>query len=189
MIPLTSTYAYRKHLIVAGVLALGGLAMALFFAWHSTPYTMMAFFGVSPLLVAVATGIFLYTQVRDFRARMESVRPRHYDKGEIVYRQGDRADRIYIIRKGEVEVIHNDPEKGDISLGHLGPEEFFGETGVFRHGPREATVRAESDLEVLSLHVTDFQNLYASLPRLQERLRKEYERRRGVKESVLGSKG
>ena len=175
-----SGYRYRKHLMMAGLSSLAGLVLGLIYAFYPTPWTMMGFLGLGSLFVFVGIGLFVYTQIRDFKARLRSLKPKRFTKGQVIYHQGDAPDLVYFIREGEVEVLHQDPVKGEIGLGTLGPGDHFGETGVFRQGPRQATVRALSDLETMALHAADFQTLYNYLPRLQERLNREYERRQKV---------
>jgi len=78
---------------------------------------------------------------------------RRFGPGEIVIRQGDAADRFYIVVAGQAEVLNHHPGGDDIVLGHLGAGEYFGEIGILHNRPRTATVRATgpADFEVLAL--------------------------------------
>jgi hypothetical protein len=72
--------------------------------------------------------------------------PVHMSAGRAVFRQGDPADRFYVIETGTADVI------GDGRLvATLGPGEGFGEIGLLRRVPRTATVRAATDLELQAL--------------------------------------
>lgn len=66
--------------------------------------------------------------------------------GRAVFRQGDPADRYYVIEDGVADVV------GD---GHLvtklGPGDGFGEVALLRRVPRTATVRAATDLRLQTL--------------------------------------
>jgi CRP-like cAMP-binding protein len=62
--------------------------------------------------------------------------------GETIIRQGDAADRFYILSRGEVEVVNHHPGGEDIFPASLGPADYFGEVGVVHDQPRMATVRA-----------------------------------------------
>jgi predicted MFS family arabinose efflux permease len=74
---------------------------------------------------------------------LESV---HVPAGQAVFRQGDLADRFYVIETGAADVV------GDGRLvATLGPGDGFGEIGLLRTVPRTATVRATSDLELQAL--------------------------------------
>jgi MFS family permease len=79
--------------------------------------------------------------------------------GQAVFRQGDPADRFYVIEKGSADVI------GD---GHLvttlGPGEGFGEIALLRRVPRTAMVRAATDLELQALTCERFLPVVTGFP-------------------------
>ncbi|MCA1727803.1 MAG: cyclic nucleotide-binding domain-containing protein, partial [Actinobacteria bacterium] len=55
------------------------------------------------------------------------VRLRSYDQGKAVFRQGDEADAFYLVRKGSVHVVEEDPEtRGERVLRALGRGQSFG---------------------------------------------------------------
>ena len=60
--------------------------------------------------------------------------------GEVIVRQGDPADRFYVIVSGDVEISVDGTPVGVSAAG-----ECFGETGLMRRAPRNATVRALAD--------------------------------------------
>jgi hypothetical protein len=88
--------------------------------------------------------------------RLQTLR---YAAGDTVVRQGDAADRFYIITAGEVGVTRKQEAGQEVELATLGPGQFFGEVGLLAHRPRTASVRARTDLEVLALDREDFGRL------------------------------
>jgi len=166
-----------KQLSLAGLLAILGLGTAVVYTLRSTPYTMVLFMGGGQLLLLAALVVFLWVVAADIKARLQSVVEKHFKKGETVFRQGDPADRLYAIGRGEADVVREDPAVGDTILARLGPGEFFGEMGILGNAPRMATVRAATDLEVLSIHRAYFGQLYSYLPTLREGILAEYRRR------------
>lgn len=78
-----------------------------------------------------------------------------YREGEVIIRQGDAGDCMYVIQRGEVEVLRREGDK-EYCLGVLGPEDFFGEMALFDQEVRSATVRALTDTWVLSLEKRNF---------------------------------
>lgn len=76
---------------------------------------------------------------------------RRYEPGEIILREGDLGNEIFIIRSGRVAIF-----KGEFSapviLGFRGAGDMVGEMAVLENKPRSATVVA---LEPTNLHVTD----------------------------------
>ena len=92
------------------------------------------------------------------------VRPLRFRAGEAVLRQGDSADRFYIIRHGEVTVTQRDETGRDAVLATLGPGQFFGEMGLLADTPRTASVHARTELEVLTLDRETFRRVLGQPP-------------------------
>ncbi|HYN47282.1 MAG TPA: MFS transporter [Candidatus Nanopelagicales bacterium] len=104
--------------------------------------------------------------------RME---PRRVAAGEVVIREGDVADRFYLIDEGQFDVTRL-PGGGLEAAGaaeHLrtmGPGEVFGEIGLLRGIPRTATVTAATDGALLALDGADFLELVNAGPLVRPRL-------------------
>jgi len=75
---------------------------------------------------------------------------RLYQDGEIIFRQGDPGDCMYIIQLGQVEVMQRKGDK-EFCLGVLGKGDFFGEMALFGQAVRSATVRSLGGASVLTL--------------------------------------
>lgn len=73
-----------------------------------------------------------------------------YADGEIIIRQGEPGDCMFVVQSGTVEVVR---EQGGATmvLAELGPNDFFGEMSLFEHESRSATVRAKRDAHVLTV--------------------------------------
>lgn len=80
---------------------------------------------------------------------------KQYQDGEVIVRQGELGDCMYVIQEGEVEVIQRHGEK-EFCLAVLGPGDFFGEMAVLDKEIRPATVRALGNTFVLSLEKRTF---------------------------------
>ena len=91
--------------------------------------------------------------------------------GQAVIRQGEPADRFYVIAEGSVRVTQV-PDGGgeEVELRTLGPGDVFGEIGILRRSPRTATVTATADGRLLALDATEFLDLVGSGPGLSSRL-------------------
>src|SRR5262245_39605946 len=163
-------YRHDKHLTIAGCLALIALSTAVLYACHSTPYNMVLFLGGGSAMLLVAAVLFCWTIWKDLRARLESIVTQQFAPGQLIYRQGDPAEHVFIVTKGKVEAIYADPTKGDIILGLFSPNEYFGETAILSRLPRQVSARAVDAVELLAIHRTDFLRLYDSLPRLRARI-------------------
>lgn len=91
--------------------------------------------------------------------------------GQVVIRQGDPADRFYVLLSGQVEVTQVPEGSGQPSvLRQMGPPEFFGEIGLLSNVPRTATVTALTDGRLLALDAAPFLQLVGTGPGLTYRL-------------------
>lgn len=78
-----------------------------------------------------------------------------YKKGEVIFRQGDIGDCMYVVQKGEVEALAESDGK-ELRLRTMGPNEFFGEMALFEKEMRTATIRATRDTRVLTIDKKSF---------------------------------
>ncbi len=81
-----------------------------------------------------------------------------FKKGEIVCRQNDEGDAMFIIRSGVV-AIHADHGNGDEFITELHRGDFFGEMALLSSTPRNATVKVVLDSVVFKLYRETFQTL------------------------------
>ena len=72
-----------------------------------------------------------------------------FTPGQTVLRQGDPADEFYIIVRGQVEIINEHPAGHTIFLNTLTAGDYFGEIGLLQGQPRNATVKATEDSELI----------------------------------------
>lgn len=87
------------------------------------------------------------------------IRVMTFEKGEWILKEGDVGQNLYLIKKGQVEVVKSEKEHGHIEqLDVLGPGEWVGEMAYFEQGKRSASVRALDKVEVLVLLVEDLRS-------------------------------
>ena len=99
--------------------------------------------------------------------RALAVRREYFEPGQVVFREGDRGDWLYVITEGEVEVLKDGGAAEPTPLRRLGPGECFGEIALVSDRPRSATVRATCATNVLAVDREAFQALFATLPPLR----------------------
>jgi len=73
-----------------------------------------------------------------------------YKDGEVIVRQGDTGDSMYVIQDGQAVVVV-EKDGREVRLRTLGKDEFVGEMAVFERETRSATVRAVGDVRVLTV--------------------------------------
>lgn len=81
---------------------------------------------------------------------------RFYDDGEIVARQGEAGDCMYIVQDGTVEIVLQDADGSEVLLRTAGRNELLGEMAIFEHRPRSATIRARGRARILTLDKRNF---------------------------------
>ena len=87
-----------------------------------------------------------------------------YQAGDVILKVNDPADSLYLIRRGNVEVVTRPDvaEAGvlpdDAVRITLGQGQIFGEMGLVDRGARSATVRAVSDTDV---YIVDYERFLA----------------------------
>lgn len=87
----------------------------------------------------------------------------HFRQGEVVFKEGELGDAMYIIWSGRVAVVKGDLESATL-LGHRGPGEIIGEMALLENQPRSASIVALEDSRLLSIRRDDFETLLTSNP-------------------------
>lgn len=82
--------------------------------------------------------------------------------GEWLFREGDEADRLYLIRSGRLEVVDEGPP--EILIRVLRRGEAVGELALLQGGTRTASVRARRDADLIELSRDRFEALIAGEP-------------------------
>ena len=78
-----------------------------------------------------------------------------YQNGEIIVRQGEVGNCMYVIQEGQVEILLKKGD-ADVCVAVLGETDFFGEMALFDQEVRSATVRARGEVRVLTLEKKSF---------------------------------
>lgn len=81
--------------------------------------------------------------------------------GEWLYRQGDVADALYVVRSGRVEVVEESPGREPVVLRELGSGTALGELALIADSVRTASVRARRDARLLRVGRDDFEAILA----------------------------
>ena len=101
---------------------------------------------------------------------------RVYADGEVIVRQGEPGDCMYVVQQGRVEVVQ-ETEAGPHVLATLGDGEFFGEMAIFDRSPRSATVRAQGEVRLLTVDKGTFLRRISEDPSLAFRMVKKMSQR------------
>ncbi|HZN14644.1 MAG TPA: cyclic nucleotide-binding domain-containing protein [Acidimicrobiales bacterium] len=86
--------------------------------------------------------------------------------------EGGVGREFFVITGGDVEV-----RKGGRRIARLGPGDFVGEVALIDAAPRNASVRAVTDVRVLVQNRREFASLLDTAPDVRERVRAAAQRR------------
>jgi putative ABC transport system ATP-binding protein len=84
------------------------------------------------------------------------------DKGTVLFRQGERGSRVYVVEVGQVELVRERADGTEERLHLAGPGEYFGELAPLLGFPRAATARATRRSRLRSYDVAEFRALVGS---------------------------
>jgi small-conductance mechanosensitive channel/CRP-like cAMP-binding protein len=113
---------------------------------------------------------------------------RIFGRGEVLVRQGDQDDTLYIVRRGRVRVeVARAAGEAPLRVGELGAGDFFGELAMLTGAPRYASVVAEQDTEALLIRRDALGPLIGRNPSIAEGLSAILERRLAQSRSALDS--
>ncbi len=83
--------------------------------------------------------------------------------GELVLREGDQGDSLFVVLDGELEVTKRQGSQ-DILLALYKPGQFFGEMALLEQVPRSASVRTLQESRLLVISQVAFQTLLSCSP-------------------------
>lgn len=98
------------------------------------------------------------------------VRPRTYNKGQLVFVEGDPGDSLLVLVSGSVTVFRTAPSGERAGLAVLEPPEVLGEVSLLDGAPRSASVEATAATIALALSRAEFLALLRSQPSVLEPL-------------------
>jgi hypothetical protein len=119
--------------------------------------------------------IFGGLNVAGIEAALRRLEPVRVEATEVVVRQGEPADRFFIVDEGAFDVTVAGPDGSNRHLRTLGRDAVFGERGLLGRTPRTATVTAREPGLLFAMDGSDFLALVAKHQGVAERLMALYE--------------
>ena len=92
---------------------------------------------------------------------------KRFAPGDVIIQQGEIGDEFFVIGKGDVDIDVD----GNV-INTLSEGAFFGEVSLIKEQPRNATVRAKTDVSCFVLSKAEFQSVIDSNSSFEEELRK-----------------
>jgi CRP-like cAMP-binding protein len=121
-----------------------------------------------PLLAK--TKLFSYLDPDGLRQLAARAITRRYRRGEVVFREGDPGNWLFVVASGRMKVVVSSAEGDEMVLAALVPPDTFGELALVDGGVRSATVEAVEASTLLVLTRTAFLDVLHEHPALVEGL-------------------
>ncbi|MDO5629651.1 MAG: Crp/Fnr family transcriptional regulator, partial [Mobilicoccus sp.] len=106
----------------------------------------------------------------DVAALQASMSMSRLTRGEVLFREGEQGDRLYVIASGKVKLGRTSVDGRENLVAILGPGEMFGELSVFDPGPRNATATAVADTDLIGLDNEGLEAFLAGRPAVAQSL-------------------
>lgn len=92
------------------------------------------------------------------------IQAKHYSRGETIYRPGETADSLYVLKSGKIRVYRLSDSGKEQLIRIVYPGEFTGELALFKKGVYEAFTEALTDCSICAIKHTDFRELLLQYP-------------------------
>lgn len=128
-------------------------------------------------LVALRRGVRKYVAANvteaDLSAMIEGSRIKQYKTGEALFNEGDKADALYLIRRGSVMVSHQLGGR-EVVTSYVSAGNYVGEMALMMDAPRSATVRAAVPTEAILLDARQVMDIMARNTGMRRQLDEQY---------------
>ncbi len=91
-------------------------------------------------------------------------RSHEIDRGEVLFREGDEGNELFIVMSGAVASFIRLPDGGERQIAQFQAGNFFGEMSIFENAPRSATCSSLEKSVLLGLHEKDFYSMIEQYP-------------------------
>ncbi|MDR3360632.1 MAG: Crp/Fnr family transcriptional regulator [Bifidobacteriaceae bacterium] len=138
---------------------------------------------------AIITSSGLFADISQDQAERlrQAMSPVRLKRGQVLFREGEPADRLYLIQTGKMKLGNSSPGSRENLLAVLGKGEIIGELTLFDPGARTATATAVTPVNLLELSHEAFVEWLEENPAASQHLLKALARRlRRTNEAVGG---
>ena len=116
------------------------------------------------------TEVFADLEERELREVIQVAVPRRWERGEVIFREGDTGDTCYLLKSGAVLLTREHQDGRMIALAELRAGGMFGELAMFRGETRSATAEALEPTQAVALLAGDVQRLIRGNPDIASKL-------------------
>ena len=107
-------------------------------------------------MIEILKKIPFFNELGDEELKMiaAKVQMEYFPANYVIFKEGDPGEKMYIIKRGQVQVIRN-----NAIIAELKNNAFFGEMALVSDEVRNATIKTITDIELLTLDKLEFKRL------------------------------
>jgi CRP/FNR family transcriptional regulator len=128
--------------------------------------------GEETALLLARTEVFGDLEQRELGEVAQVAVPRRWERGEVVFMEGDEGDTTYLLMSGAVLLTREHQDGRVVAIAELRAGDMFGELAMFRGETRSATAEAIEPTEAVALLAPDVQRLIRQNPEIASKLLK-----------------
>lgn len=110
------------------------------------------------------------------------IQHKHYSRGETIYRPGETADSLYVLKSGKIRVYRLSDSGKEQLIRIVTQGEFTGELALFKKGIYEAFTEALTDCSICAIKHADFRELLLQYPMMAVEMLATISNRLGISE-------
>ncbi len=107
---------------------------------------------------------------RELREIEKIVHRREYRPGEAIFQQGDPGLGMYIILKGQVQIVNDQDPDNLIVYSELADGDFFGDLALVDESDRSASALATADTRVVAFFRSELADILTRFPSLGNKI-------------------
>jgi CRP/FNR family transcriptional regulator, cyclic AMP receptor protein len=116
------------------------------------------------------TEVFGGLEERELQEVVQVAVPRRWQRGEVIFREGDEGDTTYLLLSGAILLTREHQDGRMVAIAELRAGNMFGELAMFRGEKRSATAEAIEPTEAVALLAPDVQRLIRQNPEIAGKL-------------------
>ncbi|HRI64888.1 MAG TPA: Crp/Fnr family transcriptional regulator [Polyangium sp.] len=109
---------------------------------------------------------------------------REFAAGDVLFREGDPGEQMYVIQSGTVRITKN-VAGADRVIAILGPGEFLGELAILNDKPRVATATVVTDMRCLVIEAKTLESMVTRSGEIAMRLIKKLAKRIDAADALI----
>lgn len=118
------------------------------------------------LLALKRIGLFSNLSLEQLEAINQVAEEAEYLPGEIILREGEQGEKLYLLLEGEVEIVKDHGTPHQRTLARMAAVSYFGEMAILDNERRSATCVSSSHARLLTLDGPSLKALILQMPEI-----------------------